>query len=179
MSTRFFSPRSADLHADLNLNVSVKAVFVLNARTTIHPAASNTRILFFIYIYSHTLTLCLQRVCAGTKHFKWAAAVGDLISCARRSVFRLKKTAENVTKAPLLCALCRALCSFRHLARDRRWCKMCAGAHFASGNMFALEKSLAARQLMRLFNCKCFSLLLLFRCGMRREIFVAAPFVIV
>lgn len=67
--TIFLSPRSADLHADLNLNVSVKAVFVLNARTTIYPAASNTRILFFIYIFSHTHIVFAASVC-GHKAFQ-------------------------------------------------------------------------------------------------------------
>lgn len=82
MSTRFFSPRSADLHADLNLNVSVKAVFVLNARTTIYPAASNTRILFFIYIFSHTHIVFAASVC-GHKAFQMGCCCGRFnLMCA-------------------------------------------------------------------------------------------------
>lgn len=70
------------------------------------------------------------------------------------------------------------------MSRKRRFCAHCAVRCAHSGiwqetdvdakcapvlirlwkYVYGLEKSLAARQLMRLFNCKCFSLLLLFRC---------------
>lgn len=144
----------ADLHADLNLNVSVKAVFVLNIQ---QQQQTLSRILF-LFIFSHTLHIVCG-VCVRAQSISNAAAVGDLICGARFSLekdgWKCHESAAFVRIVPCVVLIQ----AFGKRQQQTFWCKMRARCSFCLWKCAALEKSQATTAF---FNCKCFSLLLLF-----------------